>query len=86
MTTAQKLIKKYIYINFHPDSVLLFFVGRDKVKLIDSEGESMTLTLNIYGDIMDAETKQIYAVSDLPHDLERIGQQLPESWREVDRV
>lgn len=86
MTTAQKLIKKYIYINFHPDSVLLFFVDRDKVKLIDSEGESMTLTLNIYGDIMDAETKQIYAVSDLPHDLERIGQRLPESWREVDRV
>lgn len=86
MTIAQKLIKKYIYINFQPDSVLLFFVDRDKVKLIDSEGESMTLTLNIYGDIMDAETKQIYAVSDLPHDLERIGQQPPESWREVDRV
>jgi len=86
MTTAQKLIKKYIYINFHPDSVLLFPIDKDKVKLIDSEGASMTLTLNVFGDIMDAETKQIYAVSDLPHDLERIGQQLPESWREVDRV
>lgn len=86
MTRAQELIKRYIYTNFHPDSVLLFPIDKDKVKLIDSEGESMTLTLNIYGDIMDAETKQIYAVSDLPHDLERIGQQLPESWREVDRV
>lgn len=86
MTIAQKLIKKYIYINFQPDSVLLFPIDKDKVKLIDSEGERLTLTLNIYGDIMDAETKQIYAVSDLPHDLERIGQQLPESWREVDWV
>lgn len=86
MTRAQEVIKKYIYINFHPDSVQLFPVGRDKVKLIDSEGESMVLTMNIYGDIMDAETKQIYAVSDLPHDLERIDRQLPQSWREVDRV
>lgn len=86
MTRAQEVIKKYIHINFHPDSVLLFPVGRDKVKLIDSEGESMVLTMNIFGDIMDAETKQIYAVSDLPHDLEGIGRQLPKSWREVDRV
>lgn len=86
MTKAQESIRKYVYTNFHSDSVQLFPVGRDKVKLIDSEGESMILTLNIYGDIMDAETKQIYAVSDLPHDLERIGQQLPQSWREVDRV
>lgn len=86
MTTAQKLIKKYIYINFHPDSVLLFPIDKDKVKLIDSEGASMTLTLNVFGDIMDAETRQIYAVSDLPHDLQSIGKQLPESWREVDRV
>lgn len=86
MTRAQELIKKYIYINFPPNSVLLFFVDRDKVKLIDSEGESMVLTMNIFGDIMDAETRQIYAVSDLPHDLERIGRQLPQSWKEVDRV
>lgn len=86
MTTAQKLIRKYIYTNFHPDAVLLFPIDRDKVKLIDSEGESMVLTINIYGDIMDAETKQIYAVSDLPHDLERIDRQLPQSWKEVDRV
>lgn len=86
MTRAQEVIKKYIYINFHENSVLLFPIDRDKVKLIDSEGASMTLTLNIYGDIMDAESKQIYAVSDLPHDLERIGRQLPQSWKEVDRV
>lgn len=86
MTKAQEVIKKYIYTNFHEDSVLLFPVDQDKIKLIDSEGASMTLTMNVFGDIMDAETKQVYAVSDLPHDLERIEQQLPESWREVDRV
>ncbi len=86
MTRAQEVIKKYIHINFHSDSVLLFPVDRDKVKLIDSEGESMVLTINIYGDIMDAESKQIYAVSDLPHELERIDLQLPQSWKEVDRV
>ncbi len=86
MTRAQEVIKKYIHNNFHPDSVQLFLVGRHKVKLIDLEGGSMVLTMNIFGDIMDAETKQIYAVSDLPHDLERIDRQLPKSWKEVDRV
>ena len=86
MTRAQEVIKKYIYINFHPNSVLLFPINQDKIKLIDSKGESMTLTMNLFGDIMDADTKQIYAVSDLPHDLNQIGEQLPQSWREVDRV
>lgn len=86
MTRAQEVIKKYIYMNFHRDSVLLFPVDQDKIKLIDREGTSMTLTLNLYGDIMDADTRKIYAVSDLPHDLNRIGLQMPQSWREVDRV
>lgn len=85
MTIVQEAIKKYIYINFHPNSVLLFPLDHDRIKVIDSEGESMTLTMNLFGDIMDADTKQIYAVSDLPHDMNRIGSQLPESWREVDR-
>lgn len=86
MTRAQEVIKKYIYMNFHRDSVLLFPVDQDKIKIIDAEGASMTLTLNLYGDIMDAVTRKLYAISDLPHDLNRIGLQLPQSWKEVDRV
>lgn len=86
MTIAQKTLKKYIYTNFHPDSVLLFPIGKDKIKVIDAEGNSMTLTLNLFGDIMDDDTKSIYAISDLPHDLNQIGLQLPQSWKEVDRV
>lgn len=86
MTRAQEVINKYIYMNFHRDSVLLFPVDQDKIKIIDAEGASMTLTLNLYGDIMDAVTRKLYAISDLPHDLNRIGLQLPQSWKEVDRV
>lgn len=86
MTIAQEVIKRYIYINFHPNSVLLFPRDQDKIKIIDSEGESMTLTMNIFGDIMDADTKQIYAVSDLPHDSNQVGVQVPQNWREVDRL
>lgn len=86
MTRAQEVIKKYIYMNFHRDSVLLFPVDQDKIKIIDAEGAIMTLTLNLYGDIMDAVTRKLYAISDLPHDLNRIGLQLPQSWKEVDRV
>lgn len=86
MTRAQEVINKYIYMNFHRDSVLLFPVDQDKIKIIDAEGASMTLTLNLYGDIMDAVTRKLYAISDLPHGLNRIGLQLPQSWKEVDRV
>lgn len=86
MTIAQEVIKKYIYMNFHPDSVLLFPIGQDKIKIIDSDGASMTLTMNLFGDIMDADTKSICAISDLPHDLGQLGLQLPKSWKEVDRI
>ncbi|NCC43880.1 MAG: hypothetical protein EOM18_09935 [Clostridia bacterium] len=57
-------------------------IGEDKVLLTDRTGASMTLTMNLYCDVMDAETRQIYAVSNLPHDLALVGNQLPTKWTE----
>lgn len=86
MTKAQEIIRKYIYKNFKKNSVLLFPRDNDKIRIINEEGKSATLTINLFGDIMDADTKKIYAISDLPHDLNKIGLQLPQNWKEVDLV
>lgn len=85
MTDVQESIKKYIDANFYPGSVEMALIGEDKIKVTDAEGSNMTLTLNLYGDIMDADTESIYAVSDLPHYLPRCEGVLPQSWTEVDR-
>ena len=42
------------------------------------------LAMNLYCDIMDQrkeEKEKIIAISDLPHDLLKIGYQLPTSWQ-----
>lgn len=80
MTNIQKIILIHIKKSFVPGSVKTELVGGSKVKVTDGTGAGMTLTANIYGDIMDADTGKIYAVSDLPHDLLRIGTKLPGSW------
>ena len=85
MTVEQKTILRYIEKNVLPSSISTVTVGNDKVKVIDSTGESMTLTMNIFCDIIDADTKLICAISDLPHDIYKIGNQLPGDWTEVDQ-
>lgn len=44
-----------------------------------------TLTCNIYGDIIDITTNyhRIKAVSNLPHDILEIGDQIPTEWSDV---
>ena len=86
MTRAQEVIRKYIYTDFPKDGVLLFPTGKDKIKIIDEKGKSMTLTINLFGDILNADTGEMCAISDLPHDLCQIGLQLPQSWKEVEQV
>lgn len=86
MTIAQQSIQKYILKNFHASGVALLPVGKDCVKVTDVNGESMTLTMNLFRDIMDADTKSIYAISDLPHEVDKVGFQMPRSWTEVDRA
>ena len=67
------------------ESISLALIGRDKVEVTDQKGDHMTLTMNLYGDIMDADSGKIYAISNLPHELEKIGLEVPTDWTEVDR-
>lgn len=84
-TQAQLLLRKYIGMHFYPSSITMENVDTDKVKVTDFKGQSILFTMNIYCDIMDAETKQIYAISNIPHDIENVNSLLPTNWVEVDR-
>lgn len=44
------------------------------------DGTRGRLTGNLYGDIMNADTKQIIAVSDVPHSLTKCGHIRPTKW------
>ncbi len=80
----QRSILKYIDQNFARGSVRKELVGDLAVKIVDRNGESMTFTQNLFGDIMDNETKKILAISDLPHNLDKLRMtSMPTSWRNV---
>lgn len=64
MTNEEKVLKKFLS------------------QFPDYQEKASELKMNIYCDIMlesDGKT-QIIAVSDLPHELMKVGYQLPESW------
>lgn len=86
MTVAHRVLYKYVKENFAQGYFSIQYIDPDKVRIQDRKGESITLTLNLYCDILDAETNEIYAVSDLPHDLTHVGLKTPGSWKELERT
>lgn len=81
MTQAQKILKKWIDKNFV--DVKVEYPTADTATIIDYKGETMTVSINLYGDILEVGTNKILAVSDLPHDLLKIGYQIPKTWTEI---
>lgn len=56
-TIAQYMICKWINDNFIDAKIEL--VGRDIVKMTDSAGKSLTLSINIHEQILDYDTREI---------------------------
>lgn len=80
LTIAQEDIKRYIATQFK-GGYKLTPIGDYTLELMDITGETMRFTMNLFGDIMDADTQQIIAVSDLPHHLDKIKTTArPENW------
>lgn len=52
MTRAQNMIVNYINQQFVPGSVTIIPVGESHVKITDKNKESLTFTVNIFGDII----------------------------------
>ncbi len=71
MSRVQSVILRYINKNFVKGSVRTELVGADEVLVKDWKGESMVLTVSIYGHIIDADTKTIYAYDVMPYNHNR---------------
>lgn len=86
MTRAQLVIMKYIRLNFVNGSVRIEMIGLDKVRITDHKGDCLTFTVNLYCDILDADTGQLYAKSGLPHDISTISMEMLTTWKEMPRL
>ena len=70
MTVGQEDLLKFITTYYKGATATI--TGSATVKVTTQDGKEMFFTMNIYEDILDATTKEVVAVSDLPHDLDKI--------------
>jgi len=88
MTNAKKLIMKYVNKNFVSESVRIDFLNDECVKVTDQTGDELKLTVNLFGDIIDADTRKIYAIGNASHNLAALmldPTQMPTDWTEPER-
>lgn len=83
MTNVQIILKNWIKKNFELEFISVSFPTDGTAMITDKCGETMIITMNLFCDIMDADTKKILAKSNLPHDILKIGYQLPTNWTEI---
>ncbi len=60
MTAKQRGIMEFIQKRFYPGSVETLPVKDDGIRITDRRGDSMVLTVNNRGDIVDADTGVVY--------------------------
>ncbi len=83
MSRVQTWVRRYVAQEFELGKVQLHDEGEHNVRVMDGSGESLLLTTNLYGDIMDARTKEIIAECDVPHDLDQLSRspyREPQHW------
>lgn len=60
MTAKQRRIMEFIQKRFYPGSVETLPAKDDGIRITDRRGDSMVLTVNNRGDIVDADTGVVY--------------------------
>ena len=83
MTIAQEDIARYIRTQL-ADGYHIATENESIIKLTRKNGQTLHLTCNIFGDIMDADTKKIIARSNLPHNLDKLSYYArPTEWENI---
>lgn len=73
MTNGQRFICSYLNSKFGAGTIRKKLLGNSEVKVTNRKEDSITVSCNIFGDIMISGTKTILATSDLPHDLNKVS-------------
>lgn len=58
-TIAQYKIINYIQKHFNIEDIQLEIAGPDRIKITDKNKESMTFSINLNNDILDADTWEV---------------------------
>ena len=77
MTNGQRIIVDYLKTKNITD----YLLSGD----CDVIAGGLVYTVNLYGDIMDAQTKKKIAEADIERDLRKLGHKLPEKWTDIER-
>ena len=77
MTNGQRIIVNYLQSRNITDYLLS---GTDYVI-----AQERAYTINLYGDILDANTRTKIAEADIERDLRKLGSKLPEKWTDIER-
>lgn len=81
MTTVQEIILTYVKTQWDMAGIQVGLKGYDVVVITDSTGDTLELTTNLYGDIIDVSSRKILAASNLPHDIRKFNpEDKPTSW------
>jgi len=81
MTRAQEIIVAYVETQWDMTGIQVGLKGYDVVVITDSTGDTLELTTNLYGDIIDVSSRKILAASNLPHDIRKLNpEDVPTSW------
>lgn len=81
MTRVQEIIVAYVKTQWDMAGIHVGLKGDDVVVITDSVGDTLELTTNLYGDIMDVSSRKILAASNLPHDIRKLNpEDRPTSW------
>lgn len=81
MTTVQEIILTYVKTQWDMAGIKVKCQGDDMVVITDYTGDSLKLTTNLYGDIIDVSSRKILAASNLPHDIRKFNpEDKPTSW------
>lgn len=84
MSKSQKWISRFIFQNLLPIASSSSLLDEGSVSLTLKNGFSAVLIVNIFGDIIEKNTGEVIAVSDLPRDLDLILSDFtlePKEWR-----
>lgn len=74
---AQSLLLRYCREHGYSDYK---FMSVETISTVDKNGVRHDLALNLYGDILDLESREVVAVADTSHDI-RNTTELPKRWK-----
>lgn len=82
---AQKIIIQYLELKYKKEKFTFKCISDSIIYFTDTTGTKKKLTCNLFGDIMEYNSKHIIAESNLPHTLDKLDSaSMPTAWKDIE--